>query len=157
MPSLPWSLWINTLYFILSRLLHVFRICNSHGGGTSFLFGTVTAAHNKDSIHDLRCHLDQTPSLKWMWDTVTELSGYWDFLVKKSPSIDGSFPGQQVLDNFNRWLRQGFNPDEKSVPSPAFGGNGWLDRVFAICWIEGPRMWRPTARVHYSALSRWSK
>ena len=84
-------------------------------GDTSFLFGTVTAAHNADSINDLRCHLNQTPNLKWMQDTVTELPGYWDLLVKKLPSIDGAFPGRQALNNFDRWLRQGFNPDEKSV------------------------------------------
>lgn len=84
-------------------------------GGTSFLFGTVTAAHNADSINDLRFHLNQTPNLKWMQDTVTELPGYWDLLVKKLPSIDGAFPGRQALNNFDRWLQQGFNPDEKSV------------------------------------------
>jgi acyl transferase domain-containing protein/SAM-dependent methyltransferase/acyl carrier protein len=84
-------------------------------GGTSFLFGTVTASHNMDSIQDLRCHFEQTPSMEWIRGAVSELPDYWDLLVKTLPSIDGSFPGRQVLDDFDRWLRQGFNPDEKSI------------------------------------------
>ncbi|KAI0377768.1 putative polyketide synthase [Hypomontagnella monticulosa] len=91
-------------------------------GGISFLFGTVTTAHNADSIRDLRLHIDETPSLEWIRDAVSELPSYWDLLVKKLPSIDGSFPGRQTLNDFDRWLRQGFDPDE----SPATLGNAVL-------------------------------
>lgn len=84
-------------------------------GGTSFLFGTVTASHNADSIRDLKRHFDNTPSLQWMRDTTSELPSYWDLLRTKVPNIEGSYPGRKILEDFDRWLRQGFSPEEESV------------------------------------------
>ncbi|KAL4934951.1 hypothetical protein BDV06DRAFT_229280, partial [Aspergillus oleicola] len=83
------------------------------GTGISFIFGTVTAAHNTECIGDLRRHLDNRPRLAWMRETTDKLTEYWDLLINKVPSINGSFPGRQNLADFNRWLRQGFNPGEE--------------------------------------------
>lgn len=83
--------------------------------GVSLLFGTVTNAHNADSICALRQHLDKTPNLEWVRDTVSGLPVYWDLLVKKLPHIGNSVPAQQILDDFDRWLRQGFKPEEDNV------------------------------------------
>ncbi|KAF4215282.1 hypothetical protein CNMCM8980_010360 [Aspergillus fumigatiaffinis] len=102
-------------------------------GGISFLFGTVTAAHNADCLRDLRCHLDKTPSLEWIRETVSELPGYWDLLVGKVPAMNGSFPGRQILDDFDRWLRQGFNPEEDSV---ALGNTVLLPLVVMVGLTE---------------------
>ncbi|BAE66272.1 unnamed protein product [Aspergillus oryzae RIB40] len=82
--------------------------------GTSFLFGTLTPEHNWNSIRDLKCYFDQNLGAEWILAAVSGLPDYWDLLVKKLPSIDGSFPGRQVLEDFHRWLRQGFNADETS-------------------------------------------
>lgn len=82
--------------------------------GTSFLFGTLTPEHNWNSIRDLKCYFDQNLGAEWILAAVSGLPDYWDLLVNKLPSIDGSFPGRQVLEDFHRWLRQGFNADETS-------------------------------------------
>lgn len=102
-------------------------------GGISFLFGTVTSAHDADSIRALKSHLDETPSLQWIRDTVRELPIYWDLLVKKLPSIGGSLRGRQTLDDFDRWLRQGFGPEENSV---ALGNTVILPVVVMVGLIE---------------------
>ena len=82
-------------------------------GGISFLFGTVTGAHDTNSINHLRQHLERHQGLEWVRDTVSELPAYWEVLVRKMPSIDGSFPGREILHHFDRWLREGFNTDEE--------------------------------------------
>lgn len=63
----------------------------------------------------LSSNQEKTPSLEWIRDTVSGLPVYWDLLVKKMPSIGGSVPAQQILNDFDRWLRQGFNPEEDNV------------------------------------------
>ncbi|KAI1171111.1 putative polyketide synthase [Nemania sp. FL0916] len=83
--------------------------------GVSLLFGTVTDAHNADTIGDLRVLLDNKSHLEWIRETVSGLPGYWDLLVEKIPAIDGSYEGRQMLVDFDRWLRHGFSPEEESV------------------------------------------
>ncbi|KAE8364489.1 hypothetical protein BDV27DRAFT_157795 [Aspergillus caelatus] len=100
---------------------------------TSFLFGTLTPSHNSNSIRDLKCYFDQTPGAEWMLATVAELPDYWDLLVKKLPFINGSLSGRQVLDDFHRWLRHGFNADENS---PQLGNILLLPTVVIIGLIE---------------------
>ncbi|KAH9876642.1 hypothetical protein J1614_003774 [Plenodomus biglobosus] len=82
-------------------------------GGISFVFGTVTGAHDTNSINDLRQHLDRHQDLEWVRNTVSDLPAYWEVLVRKVPSIDGSFPGREILQRFDYWLREGFNTDEE--------------------------------------------
>ncbi|KAL4804559.1 hypothetical protein BDV18DRAFT_161654 [Aspergillus unguis] len=84
-------------------------------GDTSFIFGTVTAAHNGECIDDLRRLLNARPRLQWMRQAVGELPSYWDLLASRIPAIDGSFPGRQRLLDFHRWLRHGFNADEDTA------------------------------------------
>lgn len=88
-------------------------------GGTSLLFGTVTAAHNAGCIRALRVYLDKTPSLGWIRDTASELPGYWDLLSSNLPEecrSRGPLHGRESLESFDRWLRQGFGTDDSSVP-----------------------------------------
>jgi acyl transferase domain-containing protein/acyl carrier protein/SAM-dependent methyltransferase len=84
-------------------------------GGVSFLFGTVTGAHDTNSINNLRQHLEKHQGLEWVRDTVSELPAYWEALVQKVPSIDGSFPGEETLHQLDRWLREGINIDEEPL------------------------------------------
>ncbi|PGH15187.1 hypothetical protein AJ79_02552 [Helicocarpus griseus UAMH5409] len=104
---------VSSIYFPDFTILSTKR--RKQHGGHLFLFGTVTAAHNADCIRDLRRYLDETPSLEWIQDTISELPGFWDLLVSKRPDIDGSFSGREILADFDRWLRQGFNYGEDPI------------------------------------------
>ncbi|KAI8634663.1 hypothetical protein F5Y19DRAFT_485673 [Xylariaceae sp. FL1651] len=83
-------------------------------GDISFLFGTVSEAHDTDAISNLKCVFDNTPSLRWVRETVSELPSFVKLLTEKLTSIDDSFTGQQMLYDFDRWLREGF--DQKDEP-----------------------------------------
>ena len=79
-------------------------------GSVLFLFGPQILSFNKQSFDKLRATVLNRPSNRWMLDTVSELPRYWTVASQHIPKLR-SVPGEQLLQDLDRWFRTGTYPD----------------------------------------------
>lgn len=74
-------------------------------GTTILLFGPQALSFHEDSFSQLRSTLLDTPSHRWIIDTIIELPGYWNSLSHALPRLQPT-PGAKLLEDLNDWLRK---------------------------------------------------
>lgn len=88
-----------------------------NSGVTVFLFGPQALSFGDNSLKALRETLLESPNSRWALETIAELPGHWDTLVKGFPSLQ-HIPGEQLLRNLNSWFETGdVNHSSSQLPN----------------------------------------
>lgn len=73
-------------------------------GPTVLLFGSQALSFNESSFLQLRLTLLDTPSHRWVLDTIAELPNHWAALCNAFPRLH-VITGEKMLKDLNDWLR----------------------------------------------------